>query len=158
MKKVFLLTIGLLLLVVTGFAFQGPAVANAVVPMKGSVDVEVTRIPGPSGIQILGHGTGNATHLGSYSVHYDILLNPQTMTGSGTAVFTAANGDQLFTFNSASVSPTGVPDEIRLDETYVITGGTGRFENTSGTFGGIRLVNLASGLSSGTFSGEINLR
>jgi hypothetical protein len=160
MKKVFLFTIGLLLLVVTSFAMRGSAVAKEALPMKGSVDVEVTYLPDfPNQVvYIQGEGTGTATHLGKFTVHYNIVLNLQTQIGTGTATFVAANGDQLFTDNFASVSPTGNPNENRLDETYVVTGGTGRFESASGQFGGIRLVNTVTGLSSGSFSGVISLR
>lgn len=159
MKKVFISTIGLLLLVVTSFAVWSSAAAKTAVPMKGSVDVEVTYLPDfpNQKVYIQGDGTGNATHLGKFTVHYDIVLNLQTQTGTGTATFVAANGDQLFTNNSATVSPTGNPNENRLDETYVVTGGTGRFEGASGQFGGIRFANTATGLSWGSFSGEISL-
>jgi hypothetical protein len=160
MKKVFLFTVGLLLLVVTSFVFWSSAAAKEAVPMKGSVEVEVTYIPDLANqrVYIQGDGTGTSTHLGKFIVHYDIVLNLQTQIGAGTATFVAANGDQLFTYNSATVSPTGNPNENRLDETYVVTGGTGRFEGASGQFGGVRLVNAATGLSSGSFSGEISLR
>jgi hypothetical protein len=160
MKKGFVFTIGLLLLVVTSFAIRSSAVAKEAIPMKGSVDVEVTYIPDLPNLRVYiqGHGTGTSTHLGKFTVHYDIVLNLQTQIGTGTATFVAANGDQLFTENSATVSTTGNPNENRLDETYVVTGGTGRFEGASGQFGGIRLVNTVTGLSSGSFSGEISLR
>jgi hypothetical protein len=157
MKKLFVSTVGLLLLVLTSFTFWSSGAAKASIPMKGSVDVEVTYLPDIPNqkVYIQGDGRGNATHLGKFTVHYDIVLDLPTQTGTGTAIFVAANGDQLFTFNSATVSPTGNPNENRLDETYVVTGGTGRFEGASGQFDGIRLVNTMTGLSSGSFSGEI---
>jgi hypothetical protein len=159
MKKIFVFTNVLLGLVLTSFALSPSVAAKAGVPMKGSVDIEVTYTPDFPNMKIYiqGDGTGTATHLGKFSVHYDIILDLQTQIGAGTATFVAANGDQLFTYNSGTVTPTGNPNENRIDETYVVTGGTGRFDGASGQFGGSRLVNTATGLSSGSFSGEIVL-
>jgi hypothetical protein len=147
----------LLLLGLASFALWTSAAAKEAVPMKGTVDVEVTYRPDFPNmtIYIQGDGTGNATHLGRFTVRYDVVLNLLTSVGSGSATFIAANGDQLFTQNYGTVTPTGNPDENQIAETYTITGGTGRFEGASGQFGGIRLVNTAIGISWGSFDGEI---
>jgi hypothetical protein len=152
--KVFL---GLLVLGLISFAFWYPAAAKAAVPMKGSVHVNVTYRPDFPNmlIYIQGDGTGNATHLGKFTVHYEVVLNLQTQVGTGTAIIVAANGDQLFTDNVGTVAPTGNPNENQIVETYTITGGTGRFEGASGQFGGTRLVDTAAGISWGSFEGEI---
>jgi len=74
--------------------------------------------------------TGNATHLGRFTVTADWTLAP---TGNfGTSTWTAANGDEL----STSFARRGVvePPTITFTETHTVTSGTGRFANASGTF------------------------
>jgi hypothetical protein len=74
--------------------------------------------------------TGNATHLGRFTVTADWTLTP---TGNfGTSTWTAANGDEL----STSFARRGVvePPTITFTETHTVTSGTGRFANASGTF------------------------
>jgi len=78
----------------------------------------------------LADATGNATHLGRFTVTADWTLAP---TGNfGTSTWTAANGDEL----STSFARRGVvePPTITFTETHTVTSGTGRFANASGTF------------------------
>jgi hypothetical protein len=159
MKKVFLSAVGLLLLVVSSISLWSPAAAKQAVPMKGSEVTLVTLTPDFPNMKIYiqGDGTGTATHLGLFTVQYDLVLNLQTQITAGTVIFVAANGDQLFAYNSGTGTPTGNPNENRIEMTYVVTGGTGRFEGASGQFSGTRLVNTVTGLSTASFSGEIVL-
>ena len=74
--------------------------------------------------------TGNATHLGRFTVTAKWTLAP---TGNfGTSTWIAANGDELTT--SFSRSGVAAPPTITFTEHHAITGGTGRFANASGTF------------------------
>ena len=104
-------------------------IANAGVPFKGSgtggiVDAQ----PGPTGdLIITAHAQGNATHLGNYSRVETIVLAPSG-TFTGTVTFTAANGDQL----SADIAG-GFTSAATASGSYTFTGGTGRFENATGT-------------------------
>jgi hypothetical protein len=71
--------------------------------------------------------TGTATHLGAYTREEHLFLNPDG-TFTGTIVFTAANGDELWVdFAGGFVSPTTAVG------TYAFTGGTGRFADATGT-------------------------
>jgi len=74
--------------------------------------------------------TGNATHLGRFTVTADWTLAPTG--GVGTSTWTAANGDEL----STSFVRHGVPAPpiITFTEIHTITGGSGRFAYASGTF------------------------
>ena len=98
--------------------------------------------------------TGNATHLGRFTVTADWTIG--TAGGIGTSTWTAANGDQFFT----SFTRSGVPEPptITFTETHIITGGTGRFANSSGTFTVVQTRGLSMPYNnSATIDGTINL-
>jgi hypothetical protein len=159
-KRTVFTVFGLLtFIVLAGMAAVNAAAAEVDVPMKGSIEVQAIYTPDleTNTIRIEGNGSGNATHLGRFVAHYDVVLNLLTGVGAGEATFVAANGDRLFTYNVGQTSPTGNPGELRIVETYTITGGTGRFAGASGSFGGERLVNQATGYTSGSFDGNIVL-
>ena len=76
-------------------ALAGPALAENQVPFKGSLEgvVSITPIDAQfSFVRI--NGTGNATHLGLFTVDIPHIVNRQARIGIGT-LFTAANGDTL---------------------------------------------------------------
>jgi hypothetical protein len=102
------------------------------VPLKGDADYAFTGIAvEPDGTVVLRYdGKGIATQLGLFTAEASIY--PQfhadgTITYSGTAVFTAANGDQVFfSLEAAFTSPTTSVGSA------TITGGTGRFLYATG--------------------------
>jgi len=65
--------------------------------------------------------TGRATHLGKWTAAFN---------AEGVAVFTAANGDQVFA--APVLTPTSDPNVVHVTGNYV--GGTGRFTGATGTF------------------------
>ena len=79
-----------------------------------------------------------------------------TMHPTGSATFTAANGDTLTATVDGQATPTTTPGVLSIVEVYTITGGTGRFADATGTFTLHSTVNQATGVSSGTFSGAID--
>jgi hypothetical protein len=85
-----------------------------------------------------------------------VTLQVNVLTGSstGAATFTAANGDTLTASITGQSTPTS-PGVLSILEVYTITGGTGRFAGATGTFTLESTLNLATGVSSGTFSGAI---
>jgi hypothetical protein len=88
---------------------------------------------------------------------FTALIDFVAGTGLGHAIFVAANGDRLFSTGSGQATPTAEPGELSINETSTITGGTGRFEGATGSFSGVRVLNTATGISSGSFDGTINL-
>jgi hypothetical protein len=98
--------------------------------------------------------TGNATHLGQFTVTAEWTLGPTG--GSGTSTWTAANGDEFstrFTRNGVFVPPTAT-----FTEAHTITGGTGRFANASGTFTVVQTRGLSMPYNnSATIDGTIDL-
>jgi hypothetical protein len=78
-------------------------------------------------------GTGNATHLGRYTETGNVVFaptgDPNVLAVSGSATYTAANGDQLHALVAGDLNTsTGV---IAVTVTYV--GGTGRFIDATGS-------------------------
>lgn len=134
---------------------QTQAQVGTKLPFSGSFTT-VTDVPPPSA-----HATaeGAATHLGRFTGTLAAEVNPDS-TGTGTFIFTAANGDQL----SGTFVGQGVfipPNTARLTEVATIVSGTGRFTGATGTFTMVRFdtIDFATGKATGTgtFEGQINL-
>jgi hypothetical protein len=129
--------------------------AAAETPFKGTVNaVETSQVVFPTA-SVTRDGGGTATHLGKYTEHITMQINIPTRHGIGAATFTAANGDTL----TATVDGQGTPASpgvLSIIEVYTITGGTGRFAGATGTFTLESILNQATGVSSGTFSGAID--
>jgi hypothetical protein len=118
---------GLCALALLGCITQATAAKE--VPMKGDGSGMITSVtPGPNGVEITARGEGEATHLGKLTREESILLNPTTGTATGTIVFTAADGSELYCEFSG-----GFTGANTLGGTYTFTGGTGRFENADGS-------------------------
>jgi hypothetical protein len=100
-------------------------------------------------------GTGTATHLGRYTEHVTAQINVLTMSATGAATFTAANGDTLLASVVGQATRIG-PTTLSIVEVYTITGGTGRFADATGSFTLESTVDQTTGASSGTFSGAID--
>ena len=102
-----------------------------------------------------GKASGNATLLGKYTAEFKAAVNLACGCAEGASIhLTAANGDSLYGLGQG----VGVPDKPgfnRVTETYTILGGTGRFAGATGNFIVIRLINLATSVSSGSFDGSI---
>jgi hypothetical protein len=100
----------------------------ASVPFKGSANAEIVSVlPGQNGVLITAVAEGNATHLGSFTREEHLLLNPETGAFTGDVVFTAADGSQL----TATLTGQFTSATTALGS-YVFTGGTGRFAETTG--------------------------
>lgn len=83
-------------------------------------------------------GTGQVSQLG-YSTF--VALSTLEFTSQppfqlyGTATFTAANGDAFYTSFTGTSTPTG-QGTLDIVMNHTITGGTGRFQNATGSFVG----------------------
>ena len=145
------------ILLATALSTYGTAASE--VPFKGSLQGPFIITPlTPPEAHVLIEGTGNATHLGRFTVEIPHLVSFATFTGSGTYVFTAANGDTLTADFTGVATPTGNPDELAIVENAIVTGGTGRFQGATGSFTVVRLAQLAgptAGVTTGSFSGSI---
>jgi len=147
----------LLLSIVAGLMFATPANAAEQLPFKGTVQAFETHefdFPNHT-LYVTGNGSGNATHLGRYLVEYDVTVSLVTGGGPASIRLEAANGDAIFATGFGQGTPTPIPDVSMIVETYTITDGTGRFAGASGSFTVVRLVNRTTGVTSGTFDGNV---
>lgn len=159
MKKISVWTIvALLLAILLMGTTLAAASARKPLPLKGSIEaVETYQVNGPT-MFVTATGTGEATHLGHYTVSYEVEVDLPTGSGTGlSAQYVAANGDTLFAEGSGQATPTDDPTVFVVVETFTITGGTGRLDGATGNFTEERRVNIVTGVTSGTISGTIVL-
>ncbi len=128
------------------------------VPFKGTYATSVQILSSPPALLHRITGAGNATHLGKsefVATATVYLTPPPPFLIVGTVIFTAANGDQLFAnYTGTSTPVAGAPNNVLL--TYTVTGGTGRFENATGSFTGIPIVPVGSLTGTLTLEGNIS--
>jgi hypothetical protein len=143
----------------TGIPGEVAALRREEVPFKGRLEGAVTsRTPlTPPLVSLLTEGTGNATHLGRFTVEIAHVVNTFTRTVTGSYEFTAANGDTLIADVTGQFGPTAENPRVLLSvETATITGGTGRFAGATGSFTVERLLNLDTFLTTVSFEGTIS--
>jgi hypothetical protein len=154
-----ILVTSLLLSILTGLVFATPTNASEQLPFKGTLQALETHefdFPNQT-LFVNGNGSGNATHLGRYSVEYEVTVSLVTGGGPASIRLEAANGDAIFATGFGQGRPTEIADVSLIVEMYTITDGTGRFAGASGSFTLVRLVNRTTGVTSGTFDGNIVL-
>lgn len=136
------------------------AAAPTVVPFKASLTYQSTA---PAPVERCGPGeigmsltkVGNATHLGDFRVASSQCLDPATgVITKGEAIFTAANGDQVFTMHSGGV--TGSPPVLAFELHYTVTGGTGRFAGASGSIQATGDFDVRTGGGTASLEGVIS--
>jgi len=133
------------------------AEAKKNVPVKGSIqEVESYDYSQFPTLFVDGSGSGNATHLGRFTVTYKWEVDLQALVGIGTFHFIAANGDSLFTEATGQASPTEDPDVLYTVALHTIVGGTGRFDGASGHFTEVGLLNTVTGVRRGSIDGTLN--
>jgi hypothetical protein len=146
----------LAVLAVIGLA--GQAMAAHLVPFKGRLEgvVVATPVNPPFIVDVLVSATGNATHLGRFTLVIPHQVNRANGTAIGTFQFTAANGDTLSSDFTGQSMPTRTPGVLYIVETATITGGTGRFAGSTGNFTCERLFDTVNLITAGSFDGKIS--
>ena len=136
-------------------ALAGRAAAEEQSPIKGSIQgVEIADVQFPR-LFVDGSGSGMATHLGRFTVTYELEVDLIAHETFGSSLFTAANGDSLATDITGLGTPTENPDVVSVVEVHTITGGTGRFADATGNFIRTYFLDLVTGVTSGSFNGTI---
>ena len=127
-------------------------------PFKGTYITASEVLQPPPFLQTRITGAGNASHLGSSSFVAVSTLNfttPPPFQLGGTATFTAANGDEIYT----SFTGTATPNQdgtLNVSMLHIITGGTGRFQHASGSFSGYSVATPGHSEGSITHEGIIS--
>jgi hypothetical protein len=159
MKKKFISAIIalLLLIVLASTTFAAPAAGERQLLLKGPLDAsETQRVIAPT-VFVNGMGSGNATQLGLYTMSYEARVTIPTLASSTSAILVAADGSTLLGEGNGQGTFITPPLIVSIVEIYTISGGTGRFEGASGSFTVERVLNRATGISTGTINGAIVL-
>ena len=119
-----------------------------------STETSVTVFPTMS---VTATGSGNATQLGSFTIHYQVEINLLDLSSTETAQLSGANGDSLRAEAVGQATENRTPGMLNVVDIYKITGGTGRFDGARGTFTLNRLVSVTTGAASSTFEGYLLL-
>ena len=135
---------------------QTQARAGEGVPFRGSLNGLETVVVAPPSLLVSGTATGTGSHLGCFTATYTAAIALATGSATGDISFTAANGDRLDATFIGQTTPTAEPSVSSIEEVVTVTGGTGRFADTTGTFTIQRVLNHSTGESSGSFDGFIN--
>ena len=155
--KRFSSTANLALAILTVVSLAGPAAAGEQVPFKGSLEGDVTVTPlAPPFLRVDVEAMGKATHLGRFTLDIPHVVNRANGTAVGSYEFTAANGDTL-TADFTGVAVPIAPGVLYIEETAIITGGTGRFAGATGSFTVERLYDTVAGTTTGSFKGTMTL-
>jgi hypothetical protein len=156
-----LITLAATFLCAALFAVPAAAAVSVPITFKYAGTFEVT--PGdPSrceGVPITDTLTGTGSHLGRITATYPHCVNFGAGTFSGTATFTAANGDQLSVALGGSAENPSCTTDCAVTFTGSINGGTGRFEGVGGTLTGTGTVNIEptlTGTVEAALTGTIN--
>jgi hypothetical protein len=132
------------------------AAAQQRVPFKGSMQGNDQDIGSTdTTVTVLTTATGIGSHVGQFSFTQTWTVNETTGDITGSAQWTAANGDSFDTTLAGSGEPTDIPNVFRITEIHTITGGTGRFAGAQGSFTMERLASGVTFLTSGSFHGTL---
>ncbi len=144
--------------IVLGAALGVPAAAQQQVPFKGSIQGYDTDTGFTSTtVSVATNGTGIGTLLGQFTFNLENTVDITNGTDTGSAHFIAANGDTLDAVFVGVGVPVTTADGVVFDitETYTVTGGTGRFAETQGSFTMERVASPVTFLTSGRFLGTL---
>ena len=156
MKKIFGVTgiVLLLLIVLASTTFAAPAAERQLL-FKGSLQAVETHVVTFPTFTLDATGSGNATQLGLFTMSFQGQVYIPTLAGTTSATLVAADGSRLFADGLGQGTPTENPNVVSIVEMYTITGGTGRFAGATGSFTVKRLIDRATGVSTGTINGTI---
>ena len=142
--------------------------AATLVPFRASVHEHYTlKFCAPLTACIQATGTGHATYLGQVTEYASVLVdinpadvvivngyscNPETRS----TVLVAHNGDQI-TMSATGLSCSATSTTGSAHDSYVVTGGTGRFQGASGIGANSNTYMVTGQLLTGEFVGEADV-
>lgn len=133
-----------------------PAQANEV-PFRGAYDGRETDVVQGGSLLVDGSGSGTASHVGRFTYTWKTTVDLATgLSSGGVFRLVAANGDVINGSFVGRGMPTDTPNVAHVVELVSITGGNGRFQGATGGFTLDRLVDLTTGLTSGSLKGTLS--
>jgi hypothetical protein len=163
-----MLVLALVLLFGAATASAAPTSANGQdrpVPIKaslrGSDTIDPTAPGCPEGTawswRFTSEGTGNMSHLGKVDyVLTHCTLRDEGRFKFGTITITAANGDTLVLSEEGTFDFEPEPPVAYLDLSWVVAGGSGRFENATGWGWGTGRTDVVGGFTDLDLHGYIS--
>ena len=141
--------------------FALPAAAQKQARITGEVhgqEIDTFNGGPPPTISVDGSLVGQASNMGRFTLAYQVTVNLPAGDSTGKATLTVPNGDMIFT----TIVGQGiqVPNTATLNsvmEVSAITGGTGHFDGVTGYLIVYRLIDLATGVTSGSIVGCLTL-
>lgn len=127
--------------------------------LKGEYTTTNEILQGPPLVKQKITGVGQSAHLGNSTFIAYPTINvstPPPFQITGTATFMAADGSQFYTAFTGTNTPNEDKTIATIFVTHHITGGTGRFQNASGTFVGNGYTIMAEARGAITYDGTIN--
>ena len=132
-------------------------------PMKGRYTISVVPVEqrcGPNALTIGFEGVGIATHLGrmegtgSNCTSFNLTTDAVPIW-DGLATFVAADGSSItMSYEGAQDAP--VAGRATAANTFTVISGTGRFEGATGSWTSAEVIDFATGIDVGSFSGWIS--
>ena len=108
-------------------------------------------------------GTGYYDHLGLTNLLFPSTITGRAACGGFTATekdnYTGASGDSVYLTVHDTICPTSTPGAFHLSGNFIVTGGTGRFVDASGSgtvSASVTFTSATSGTFAGTQSGTIS--
>ena len=129
--------------------FTGVAIATDTLTVDPDTGAEVTTT------EVTIEGGGNGTHLGRYTLDATSTSSTDSEVTTSALVFIAANGDEVWATFSGE-SETGSDGLVDSALSATISGGTGRFANSTGYFTLVMTTDPLTGKSTGTYNGKIS--
>jgi hypothetical protein len=122
---------GVLLVLVAGQAAAARGGTDRPLRSDGEVTTVLNLCASPFAGTI--EGSFRGAHIGKGTSALDFVIAPGTPFQTGSGTLTAANGDLVFVTFSGIITNTS-PTNNTSTSVFTITGGTGRFEDATGTF------------------------
>jgi hypothetical protein len=143
---------------------QGEA-AKSPVPFQATMAETFAVIPcvpnsNPNVVCVSVAGSGQATQLGNTSESSEVFVNlstPVCHAETRTVTLTAANGDQVtLALTGQSCDTNSTPITGTASDSWVVSGGTGRFSGATGSGTNSALIYGLTGSAVTTFTGTLS--
>ena len=135
---------GALLGLAAGQAFAAEGDTSRPVQGQGVVTTTLNLCAAPLSGTIDGPLTSSHLGLAATALNFTITpTSPTTAVQTGSGTLTAANGDVLFVDFTGVITGTS-PTTNESTSVFTVTGGTGRFEDATGTFTAVAIGGVVS--------------